>query len=116
MATVTVKLSNDMTEAVKKASRESIERALEMCGLVAEGYAKQYLTAKGAVDTGRLRNSVTHSRSGDTMYVGTNVEYAPYIEFGTSKMKPRTYIKPSIADHVDQYKEIIKGELIKQSF
>lgn len=108
---ISVKLENDLSELVVKATDEAIAKALETCGLIAEGYGKQYLTVKGAVDTGRLRNSVTHTVEGKTAYIGTNVEYAPYIEYGTSKMKPRTYLKPSIADHVDQYKDIIALEL-----
>lgn len=111
-----VSLSNDISDLVIKASKIAIERALEECGLIGEGYAKQYLTLKRAVDTGRLRNSVTHSRDGSgTVYIGTNVEYAPYIEYGTSKMKARSYLKPCLADHVDQYEKIIKDELSKET-
>lgn len=112
---ITVRLANDISDLAVKASEEAIQRALEECGIVAEGYAKQYLTLKGAVDTGRLRNSVTHAREGHTMYIGTNVEYAPYIEYGTSKMAPREYIKPSIAGHITQYQEILRSELEKKT-
>ncbi len=52
------------------------EKALETCGILAEGYAEEELTSSGAVDTGNLRNSVAHKAVDDTMYVGTNVEYA----------------------------------------
>ena len=43
------------------------------------------------VDTGRLRSSITHNIrldlvGGWTGRVGTNVEYAPYVEFGTPRM------------------------------
>ena len=121
------------------AKNEAIERALEAIGITAEGHAKLALTGSDAVDTGRLRNSITHSTKGDPaslsyswknstkgrgtkagsdvtktkggeeegkVYVGTNVEYAPYIEFGTSKMAARPYLKPAIADHNDEYKQI----------
>jgi phage gpG-like protein len=37
------------------------------------------------VDTGRLRQSITHRIEGSTGIVGTNVEYAPYVEYGTGK-------------------------------
>lgn len=114
---ITVRLANDISDLAVKASEEAIQRALEECGIVAEGYAKQYLTLKGAVDTGRLRNSVTHAVKDNTMYVGTNVEYAPYIEFGTSnpKRSAREYIKPSIADHITQYQAILRSELEKKT-
>lgn len=34
-------------------------------------------------DTGRLANSITGIAAGDQVIVGTNVEYAPYHQFGT---------------------------------
>ena len=57
--------------------------ALEAIGLAAEGFAKANLTNFPRVDTGRLRNSVSHARNEDVEYIGTNVEYAPYVELGT---------------------------------
>lgn len=84
--------------------------ALEKCGLVAEGYAKRLCP----VDTGRLRNSITHTTvsEGETVtYVGTNVEYAPYVELGTLRTRAQPFIKPSVADHVSEYKRIIEDEL-----
>ena len=58
---------------------ERIKRALSLMGEVVEGYAKEDCP----VDTGNLRNSITHEGREDyTEIVGTNVEYAPYQEFG----------------------------------
>lgn len=105
------KMEHDFSELVEKAAFSQIERALTKIGLEAEKNAKKNLTEKKAVDTGRLRNSVTHTHDKNTVYVGTNVEYAPYIEFGTSKMAARPYLEPAIADHLNECKEIIKREL-----
>ena len=63
----------DNSETFKGAASAQIERAMEACGLVAEGYAK----AKCPVDTGRLRNSISHAAKGNSAYIGSNVEYAP---------------------------------------
>jgi HK97 gp10 family phage protein len=42
------------------------------------------------VDTGRLRQSINHRFTGDlSAEVGTNVEYAAFVEFGTSRMEAR---------------------------
>ena len=82
-----------------------IEVALEKIGLRAETHAKKYCP----VDTGRLRNSISHTQSGDSAYIGTNVEYATYVEFGTSKQKPQPYLKPAVTDHIDEYKKIVKS-------
>ncbi len=35
------------------------------------------------VDTGRLRQSITSHVEGNSAIIGSNVEYAPYVEFGT---------------------------------
>lgn len=99
---------------IKKETEQKALVALEKIGLKAEAYAKQSLTQQGAVDTGRLRNSVTHNvfQKELAVQVGTNVEYSPYIEFGTSQgMKPRPYIRPSIENHIDEYRQIIETAL-----
>ena len=57
----------------------SISEALEKACLVVENSAKM----KAPVDSGNLRNSITHVVQGNEGIVGTNVEYAPDVEFGT---------------------------------
>lgn len=59
-------------------------RALEKIGLVAEGYAKKQCP----VDTGNLRNSITHVVQDDDVYIGTNTEYAAFVELGTGIYYP----------------------------
>ena len=102
------------------AAEEQVIKALELCGIVAEGYAKD----KCPVDTGNLRNSISYKVQSDekAVYVGTNVEYAPYVELGTgsfyqggtpgiSGQKAQPYLKPAVAEHADEYKRIIKDVL-----
>ena len=49
-----------------------------------------------ASDTGRLASSVRMDVVGPTAYVvGTNVEYGPMLEFGTSRMAARPWLLPS---------------------
>lgn len=87
--------------------------AMERCGAEMERHAKQL----APVDTGRLRNSVTHEAEATngvfTAIVGTNVEYGPAIELGTGKMSAQPYLKPAVTDHTDTYKNIIKDEMSK---
>lgn len=63
-----------------------------------EGRAKQYCP----VDTGRLRASIANevTSEGDTFaaYVGTNVEYAPHIEFGTYRMQAQSFLRRAADD------------------
>lgn len=53
------------------------------------------------VDTGRLRASITHALESDAQgvlaIVGTDVHYAPYVEFGTSRMAAQPYLRPALA-------------------
>lgn len=50
-----------------------------------------------AVDIGRLRQSITALKVEDGHWrVGTNVEYAPYLEFGTRKMAARPFMRPAV--------------------
>lgn len=59
---------------------------LEASALVIEGYARE----NAPVDTGRLRGSIAYSidSSPTPLYakVGTNVAYAPYMEYGTGQL------------------------------
>lgn len=68
-------------KGVQEAAADGMRRAAEIIGGMAESKAKQYLTDQGAVDTGNLRNSVTHTTVEDggevTVVIGSAVEYAP---------------------------------------
>lgn len=92
---------------IKAAKDAAIERALEAIGLQAEGNVAML----APVDTGRLRGSITHEVEGDTVYIGTNVEYAPYVEYGTSKTKAQPFLKPGIQDHMSEYQSIADAYL-----
>lgn len=105
---VTVINVEDNTDIIKAASDEAIARALEMCGMLAEGYAAM----KCPVDTGRLRNSITHAPENKyTEVIGTNVEYAAYVECGTSRQRAQPYLKPALINHIGEYENIIKSLL-----
>lgn len=56
-----------------------VSKALNRACLVIENEAKRLCP----VDTGDLRSSITHEVHNDIGIVGTNKEYAPYVEFGT---------------------------------
>ena len=92
-------------DLIKEQTEEAIITALQTVGVQAQAHATAEITAQGAVDTGRLRASITFAVSGDparrntyiddqmtgysepvegagestdhTLYLGTNVEYAP---------------------------------------
>lgn len=91
------------------AFNKALARALEEIGLAAEGYAKRLCP----VDTGRLRNSITHvTRYGaKAVFIGTNVEYARFVEKGTRTQKPQPYLRPAASEHQGTYRSILKNNL-----
>jgi HK97 gp10 family phage protein len=92
------------------AEQRAKARALEIIGGKAETYAKLL----APVDTGNLRNSITHQQlDEDTEVIGTNVHYAPYQEFGTSKIAAHPYLRPAAENHSEEYKQIWLNELRK---
>lgn len=67
-----------------KLSAVDLEDALNESCLLVENTAKENCP----VDSGQLRNSIASNVSGETGEVGTNVEYAPYVEYGTGVFNP----------------------------
>lgn len=109
-------------DQVIAAKDEAVTKALIVIGLEAEKHAKEEVTRKvydtppspTYVRTGRLRNSIANEHDDTSVYVGTNVEYAPYVELGTSKMKARPFIGPAISEHISEYEEIFR-RILKNS-
>lgn len=89
--------------------RNSITFALDGEPANVEGYK-----ADDGSKTGSYSGQAPKEGKGKrAVYIGTNVEYAPYVETGTSRMKARPFLKPAIQDHIDEYKTILKEELEK---
>ena len=100
---------HDNSKEVSEDIKAALLRGMETCGLVAEGYAKKL----SHVDTGNLRNSITHTVDEEepAAYIGTNVEYAPYVCLGTIHMKAQPFLKPAVADHANEFRKIFENEM-----
>ena len=59
----------DNTDEVLAALERAKKRGLEAIGLTAEGHAKKKITEAKAVDTGRLRNSITYALAGEGTHI-----------------------------------------------
>jgi phage gpG-like protein len=131
----------DNTDQFKEAASEAIQTALEMIGIKAEKYAKGRCpvgtpesTGKKGYRGGTLRNSITHQVTEDQLIIGSNVEYAPYVELGTGPyfevppaweqftsehgqgissgyVRPRPFIRPALEDHMGLYQKILNDQL-----
>lgn len=107
---VDVKIDDHSAE-VLAAMKSQVLLGLEAIGQEAEGYAKEDCP----VDTGRLRNSIAHAvvDSEKAVYIGTNVEYAPYVEYRDARHTTGKahFLRDAAADHGDHYKAIMEAAL-----
>ena len=93
------------------AEQAARNKALEIIGGKAESYAKKLCP----VDTGRLRNSITHQQYDEhTEVIGTNVEYAPYVELGHhttggTYVAGKPFLRPAAEGHASEYKAIVES-------
>lgn len=140
-----VEIIEDNKDKILEALGDAVDRALEAFGEQAENFAK--INMEGHIDTGLLRNSITHAKGGetaaisvyhadndkggkqgigyytgtapnekDTMFVGTNVEYAPPVEYGHRLPSGGTvagvhFLQRAIMDHKADYKRVMEAHL-----
>lgn len=133
----------DNSKLVLKALESKMDIICEALGLEAAGNAIDEINklvydqpqSPNYTRTGRLKNSIAWAtNSGDgapgkpmepgdstpqgkpkegEVYIGTNVEYAVYVEAGSSSngMAGRPFLKNAIANYGDDYKKIIEDGL-----
>lgn len=126
----------DIDIKFKDNSRMTLEVFHKACarGLVSIGStAERHAKNNCPVDTGRLRGSITYATSAShsageppseppdyathgapesfEVYIGTNVEYAPFVELGTSRNKAHHMLKRAASEHSDEYKKLMEDSL-----
>lgn len=79
-----------------------VGKLLKSAGIKVQRAAKRNASGRPGpkVQTGRLRASITEelTRDGDELVerIGTDVEYAPYVEFGTSRAPAYPFLRPAL--------------------
>ena len=95
-----------------------------------------FMTEDNIVDTGRLRGSISYStpynnynnpmqantpddfiqnvKEKDTVVYGSNVEYASYVETGTTKQRARNYVKTGTYRSAPTMKNVLEEILKKE--
>jgi phage gpG-like protein len=140
-----ITITKDNTKEILEGLDAAVEKVLTMIGIKAEKYAKALCpvgtvesTGKKGYRGGTLRNSITFEveteNDGGTVAIGSNVEYAPYVELGTGPyftqppdwetfqstrgsgssfgyVSARPYLRPAIESHLKEYATIIENEL-----
>lgn len=97
----------DHTDEVIEALGVAIARGLEAVGIEAESDAANLCP----VDTGRLRNSITHSILDDekVAVIGTNVEYALFVH--ENRKHPQRFLTDAVTQNADKYRKILEAGL-----
>ena len=90
---------------------EELGNAVRDLVLLVEAEAKKLCP----VDTGKLRASITPViESWAAGYIGTNTEYAPYVEFGTRKMTAQPFLEPAFLEGKKQASKVF-GQAIARA-
>ena len=63
------------------------------------------------VDDGQLRQSIGSEIKGNIGAIGTNVEYAPYVELGARGRKGLHYLQQAATEHTDEYKKLMEDSM-----
>lgn len=152
MNDIHIEVVADNSEEFKRRMKEGIETALEAIGNQAVSHSKNIITShiprhpdSWYTPTGNLRNNISHQVKMDenAVYIGTDVEYAIYNEFGTGKyadgdkpgrtgpwwyqddagnwhrtegMSALHFVRDSVRGHEDEYRSIVKNEIEKKLF
>ena len=98
---VDVNFTNNADDILRLLERGK-RNALTAIGATAETYAKKATPVR----TGRLHNSISHAVDGEAAYIGSNVEYAPYVELGTSRAKAHHMLQKAATEHSAEYKRL----------
>lgn len=61
-----------------------------------------------AVLTGRLRSSIATDLKKNSVKIGTNVEYAKSLEYGTSKVAARPFLRPALERNKREIPRVFK--------
>lgn len=108
-------------EAIKRKIEAETMRRLDASAIAVENHARKLISVEGTtqskpggklsynkspsapgepphVQTGQLRGSVAHERTGMIARVGTNLKKGRALELGTSKMAARPWLRRALAE------------------
>lgn len=109
----------DRDKALRQISKMIIPR-LETVGAFVTSAAQENCP----VDTGNLKGSINYKVDKENLSVriGTNVEYGPYVEFGTGEkaedgkgktgfagQKPQPFLRPALNNNKEEIEKILYG-------
>lgn len=103
------KIEQDLNEFLSDAPQILKDKVLQL-GLRVEKHAKRLCP----VDTGRLRSSIEARRiNRNTVFVGTWVNYAEYVEFGTMRNRPRPFLRPAAEIALKGFGHLVATDMVR---
>lgn len=121
--TIQIKGTEEVRKFLENANKETLikaNQAIIKAGFYVQAEVKSSIAGQRAepvsVDTGRFLNSVKMVQNALlTASVETNVEYAKHLEYGTSKMRPRSHFRNTATRNQDKVREFVANEVKKIS-
>ena len=112
---IQLELSSNANEVVARLGRlhplisQAIIKALNLSALVVKTAAKTL----APVRTGNLRASIGSRVENlrQEAFVGSPVEYAPYVEYGTRYMQAKPYLRPALEQNIDNVRDFFVREI-----
>lgn len=103
-------LKKNRIPQVKAAVERAVNKGLESATIVIHGRA----VLLAPVKTGNLRSSLDRRVEGFIGSVGTNVHYAPHVEYGTYKMRAQPYLRPALFNSKTEIYRIFKNAVSEE--
>ena len=118
MASNSFKVEVDGSDVIRAIERlgyntqKVIENFLKQEALKWQRDIRKQITVNKSVVSGDLRRSISVQPQGRFSYfVGTNLFYAPYVEYGTRRARAKPYIQPVYIKNAEKFKEQLKAIL-----
>jgi HK97 gp10 family phage protein len=90
--------------------RNSITYAISGYKAHLQAYRADRADENGILAVGRYDGQM-EGDADEAVYIGTNVEYGPFVEDGTRRMAARPFIKPAAANHGEEYKKLMQASM-----
>ena len=94
--------------------QDKIKTVVQIAARNIEKDAKQRMTDWPAVDTGDTRGSifVDPGTPSFSQRIGPTTEYAPFIEFGTSRMSARPFMIPALEKEAPRFQDALINQIL----
>jgi phage gpG-like protein len=106
---------NNFLDSKKDNILEAANRGVARAALFMQNEVKSSIAGQRdehtSVDTGRFMNSIDIEMGDRQAIVFTDIEYAQYLEYGTSRFSARAHFRNSLARNQDNIKAIILNEI-----